>query len=227
VGNVPSDASHAELWQFFQTRPTPRMCGVVLSTNPSPYVDLDTNGVESIHLIARSNCASSRSCPLAVSLGLPNPPSALFSPARSLPRAGAFVNYLTPLHLRHAIAVSNNVALRPDDARAKKLVCRVRHQGDDARTGVGAQRLGGMHKAFVREQQARMVEAQKAIARIEAEQRLAQGQGEKADVKREEEESLGPLSPMSAGRSERETSLASIRSGSTTSSFLAKHFERR
>ncbi|TNY21558.1 YT521-B-like domain-containing protein [Rhodotorula diobovata] len=195
VGNVPSDASHAELWQFFQTRPTPRMCGVVLSTNPSPYVDLDTNGVESIHLIARSNCA--------------------------------FVNYLTPLHLRHAIAVSNNVALRPDDARAKKLVCRVRHQGDDARTGVGAQRLGGMHKAFVREQQARMVEAQKAIARIEAEQRLAQGQGEKADVKREEEESLGPLSPMSAGRSERETSLASIRSGSTTSSFLAKHFERR
>ncbi|GAA5894746.1 hypothetical protein JCM8208_006058 [Rhodotorula glutinis] len=199
VGNVPSDASHAELWQFFKTRPTPQQCGVVVSPGASPFLDLETNGVESIHLIARSNCA--------------------------------FVNYLTPLHLRHAIAVSNGVALRPDDLRAKKLVCRVRHQGDDARTGVGAQRQGGMHKAFVREQQARMVEAQKALARLELSQAQAQaqkkGENEAADEKREGEESVGPLSPLSAGRSEREMSLASIRSGSTTSSFLAKHFERR
>ncbi|GAA5927206.1 hypothetical protein JCM3775_002478 [Rhodotorula graminis] len=197
VGNVPSDASHAELWQFFKSRPTPQQCGVVVSPGASPFVDLETNGVESIHLIARSNCA--------------------------------FVNYLTPLHLRHAIAVSNGVALRPDDLRAKKLVCRVRHQGDDARTGVGAQRQGGMHKAFVREQQARMVEAQKALARLELAQPQAhkKGEDEAADDKRESEESVGPLSPVSAGHSERETSLASIRSGSTTSSFLAKHFERR
>ena len=113
--------------------------------------------------------------------------------------------------------------------RAKKLVCRVRHQADDARTGVGAQRQGGMHKAFVREQQARMVEAQKALARLELAQAQAQkkDEDEAADEKREGEESVGPLSPISAGRSEREMSLASIRSGSTTSSFLAKHFERR
>ncbi|BGP52012.1 hypothetical protein JCM10450v2_007983 [Rhodotorula kratochvilovae] len=192
VGNVPSDASHAELWQFFQTRPTPRMCGVVLSPDASPRIDLDSNGVESIHLIARSNCA--------------------------------FVNYLTPLHLRHAIAVSNNVSLRPDDTRAKKLVCRVRAPADDSRTGVGAQRLGGMHKAFVREQQARMAEAQREIVRRESERSEEEGEESAREGGRE---SAAPLSPGSEERQEREMSLASIKSGSTTSSFLAKHFERR
>ncbi|GAA6053916.1 hypothetical protein JCM3770_005332, partial [Rhodotorula araucariae] len=193
VGNVPSDASHAELWQFFQTRPTPRMCGVGLSPDASPHIDLDSNGVESIHLIARSNCA--------------------------------FVNYLTPLHLGHAIAVSNNVSLRPDDPRVKKFVCRVRAQSDDARTGVGAQRLGGMHKAFVREQQARMAEAQREIVRRESEARSEEGGGGGRDGERGA--SVGPLSPGTETRQERAMSLASIKSGSTTSSFLAKHFERR
>ncbi|GJN94102.1 hypothetical protein Rhopal_007176-T1 [Rhodotorula paludigena] len=189
VGNVPSDASHAELWQFFQTRPTPAMCGKALSPSEL-HVDLDVNGVESIHLIARSNCA--------------------------------FVNYLSSTHLYHAIDVSNGVALRPDDPRCKKLICRVRHQGDDSRSGVGAQRQGGMHKAFVREQQVRMAESQREI------------RDEVASRRESRESSVSPgiaisPSPLASpvGRTERERSLASVGSSSTTSSFLTKHFERR
>ncbi|BGP35624.1 hypothetical protein JCM10296v2_007465 [Rhodotorula toruloides] len=170
VGNVPSDASHAELWQFFQTRPTPRECGITISPNELG-VDLESTGVESIHLITRSNCA--------------------------------FVNYVSNLHLHHAIAVTNGTSLRSDDPRCKPLVCRVRKHEDDAKSGVGAQRMGGMHRAFVREQQVRMAERQREIARSEGEE--AEG------VKGRR---------MSAGAS-------SIGSTSTTSTFLAKHFERR
>jgi len=49
---VPSDASHSELWQFFVTRPSPSAVGLLSSED----VDLNSPGVESIHLIARSNC---------------------------------------------------------------------------------------------------------------------------------------------------------------------------
>lgn len=44
VGNVPSDASQEELWKFF-------------TQIPGPSGTTDDSGVESIHLISRSNCA--------------------------------------------------------------------------------------------------------------------------------------------------------------------------
>ncbi|KAH6912818.1 YT521-B-like domain-containing protein [Coprinopsis sp. MPI-PUGE-AT-0042] len=44
VGNVPSDATQEELWKFF-------------TQIPGPSGTTDDSGVESIHLISRSNCA--------------------------------------------------------------------------------------------------------------------------------------------------------------------------
>ncbi|GAA5881754.1 hypothetical protein JCM3774_000863 [Rhodotorula dairenensis] len=183
VGNVPSDASHAELWQFFQTRPTPKECGMVAIPG-AEAADLESNGVESIHLITRSNCA--------------------------------FVNYVTNLHLHHSIAVTNGISLRPDDPRAKPLLCRVRKAEDDSKSGVGAQRLGGMHKAFVRAQQLKMQQEQRAIH-------------EKSPPP-----ALDISIPPSADKGGRRKSFVSVNSSSTsigsastTSSFLSKHFERR
>lgn len=154
---------------------------------------MDSTGVESIHLITRSNCAS----PSCFSRG----DGVLMREVMG--GTGAFVNYVSNLHLHHAIAVTNGTSLRSDDPRCKPLVCRVRKHEDDAKSGVGAQRMGGMHRAFVREQQVRMAERQREIARLETEE--AEG------VKGRR---------MSAGAS-------SIGSTSTTSTFLAKHFERR
>jgi hypothetical protein len=51
----------------------------------------------------------------------------------------SFVNYVTERHLLHAIRVTNGVSLRPHDRRCKALLCRVRAQEDDAKSGVGAQ----------------------------------------------------------------------------------------
>lgn len=61
----------------------------------------------------------------------------------------AFVNYLTEAHLEHAIRVCTGLLLRPLDRRCKPLLCRVRMREDDAKSGVGAQRGSGMHKAYV------------------------------------------------------------------------------
>ena len=69
VGNVPSDSTHTELWRFFSTRPPPgppipgsleakealeaeALSGTETISNP----DYDSCGIESIHLISRSNC---------------------------------------------------------------------------------------------------------------------------------------------------------------------------
>ncbi|GAA5982689.1 hypothetical protein JCM10908_006746 [Rhodotorula pacifica] len=184
VGNVPSDASHAELWQFFQTRPTPKDCGMV-ATPGDETADLESNGVESIHLITRSNCA--------------------------------FVNYVTNLHLHHSIAVTNGVSLRPDDARAKPLVCRVRKAEDDSKSGVGAQRLGGMHTAFVRAQQLKMQQEQRALRERSPPPALDIGLSVEKGLSEKRRKSTASVNSSSV----------SIGSASTTSSFLAKHFERR
>lgn len=61
----------------------------------------------------------------------------------------AFCNYTSEAHLFHAIQVSNGLLLRPGDPRCKPLVCRVRMHEDDVKSGVGAQRGGGLHKAYV------------------------------------------------------------------------------
>ncbi|GAA5870507.1 hypothetical protein JCM1840_004784 [Sporobolomyces johnsonii] len=178
VGNVPSDASHAELWQFFMSRPSPASYGLVAKAGEYG-LDLQGTGVESIHLIARSNCA--------------------------------FINYVSDLHLQHAIAVSNGQSLRPQDNRCKNLVCRVRKQEDDTKSGVGAQRVGGMHKVFVREQRERMAASEQVIR------------------KRIEEEGQEPTNeaPRAFANRRQSSGEVSAASGSTTSSFLAKHFEKR
>ncbi|GAA5905905.1 hypothetical protein JCM6882_009066 [Rhodosporidiobolus microsporus] len=241
VGNVPSDASHAELWSFFQGRPVPSSTGVVAGEGEEG-VDLDVTGIESIHLITRSNCA--------------------------------FVNYISSLHLRHAITVSNGLSLRPSDPRCKTFLCRERKVDDDFKSGVGAQRVGGMHRSYIREQRERMGEAQRVIRAQREAQGLGSGPG---DGRREREESRESafsgfststgrgaddehdLSPTStspqravvvggavatrresvaeddgaggaqggARRQSTVSSCFSVGSGTTTSTFLAKHFERR
>ncbi|GAA6039767.1 hypothetical protein JCM8097_004212 [Rhodosporidiobolus ruineniae] len=216
VGNVPSDASHAELWQFFQTRPVPRQCGVVPLAGDEK-LDLDSTGIESIHLITRSNCA--------------------------------FVNYTSSLHLHHAIHVSNGVSLRPSDTRCKPFLCRERKSSDDVKSGVGAQRVGGMHRNYIREQRERMLEAQRALAQQVEMQKRAQAATATATAAPVPPSPISP-SPVSPSASpkallpspgapmspelvaaaevgRRASAATSIGSGSTTSSFLSKHFERR
>lgn len=56
VGNVPSDATHAEMWTFFTSRPAPRVEDLDNLGAPVSESDLDSNGVKSIHLITRTNC---------------------------------------------------------------------------------------------------------------------------------------------------------------------------
>ncbi|GAA5991521.1 hypothetical protein JCM5350_005195 [Sporobolomyces pararoseus] len=175
VGNVPSDASHSELWQFFITRPPPSAVGLLSNED----IDLDSPGVESIHLIARSNCA--------------------------------FVNYISNLHLQHAISISNGLSLRPNDTRCKALLCRVRKEEDESKTGVGAQRVGGIHKAFVKLQRERMNESEQILRH------------------KIQEEGAEPKSAATKAFEERRhsSSGASVGTTSTTSSFLTKHFEKR
>lgn len=58
VGNVPSDATHDELWQFLSRTPTPPAPGAPdASTSASGSPDDTWDGVMSIFLISRSNCA--------------------------------------------------------------------------------------------------------------------------------------------------------------------------
>ncbi|KAJ7152283.1 YT521-B-like domain-containing protein [Mycena crocata] len=61
----------------------------------------------------------------------------------------AFVNYDTEAHLQAAIERFNGVSLRPDP-RCARLVCRVRHKGEDLRAGVGGQRGIGLHRGWVK-----------------------------------------------------------------------------
>ena len=129
VGNVPSDATHAELWRFFASRPPPgrpspaesafELTTAMGDSEAAEAVDVDYDqcGIESIHLISRSNCC--------------------------------FVNVVSRRHLEHMIRVCNGLSLRPADPRCKPLLCRVRKADDDTKTGVGAQRGRNMHKEWI------------------------------------------------------------------------------
>ncbi|KAH8925271.1 hypothetical protein BT69DRAFT_1146492 [Atractiella rhizophila] len=58
VGNLPSDSSHTELWSFFTSRPPPPNHPLVpVEAFQNGSSDMNPSGVESIHLISRSNCA--------------------------------------------------------------------------------------------------------------------------------------------------------------------------
>ncbi|KAG0149312.1 hypothetical protein CROQUDRAFT_653888 [Cronartium quercuum f. sp. fusiforme G11] len=163
VGNVPNDASHEELWKFFAGPPT-------TGSPQSPT----SAGVESIHLISRSNCA--------------------------------FVNYLSDDHLQQAILACNGKSLRAFDPRCKPLVCRVRKVEDNVKSGVGAQRIGGMHRSWVRKTQPAPPPLPPALS---------------APVT---EDAFKRTSSASTFHS---NGTASAGTASTSSSFLAKHFPRR
>ncbi|KAJ1310085.1 hypothetical protein OPQ81_006833 [Rhizoctonia solani] len=141
VGNVPSDATHDELWSFFNQDTTAREpivhTGPVRTLLPPASANKDTgatdpspqpsHGVSSVFLISRSNCA--------------------------------FVNYEEEVYLNRAVSFFNGRPLRPQDPRCPRLVCRVRRKDDDLRAGVGGQRGMGIHARWVQEQERRMDEA--------------------------------------------------------------------
>ncbi|KAI0369368.1 hypothetical protein BV20DRAFT_358869 [Pilatotrama ljubarskyi] len=137
TGNVPSDATHDELWRFFNSPPSPGSSVGPTSTHSAPAGPAGSSsssssdslygGVSSIFLIARSNCA--------------------------------FVNFQSEPHLQAAIRHFNGVPLRPNDPRCPRLVCRVRAREDDLKAGVGAQRGAGMHMRWVRDKKEREREA--------------------------------------------------------------------
>lgn len=234
VGNVPSDATHAELWRFFSSRPppatNPRFAHFLAKSPGSPTsasasvsatgelggADLHTTGIDSIHLIQKSNCA--------------------------------FVNYASDVHLQHSIEVSNGVPLRPLDPKCKELVCRVRKKDEDAKSGVGAQRIGGMHKDFVREQVKEKREQRERDRECEIDR--TSGPEDDADrvgssrpgtgstdapssrsaedgTKGHQHSSVQQQQHQHAHRHSTSSTLRSISTTSTTSSFLAKHFEKR
>ncbi|CAE6347905.1 unnamed protein product [Rhizoctonia solani] len=139
VGNVPSDASHDELWSFFNQDTTARepiaATGPTRTLLPPAPVDKSeietggtsaehSHGVSSVFLISRSNCA--------------------------------FVNYEEEVYLNRAVSFFNGRPLRPKDSRCPRLVCRVRRKDDDLRAGVGGQRGMGMHTRWVLDQERRM-----------------------------------------------------------------------
>lgn len=58
AGNVPSDATHDELWRFFNRTPLPSPVSPLLSSASDAASQASAHGgVSSIHLISRSNCA--------------------------------------------------------------------------------------------------------------------------------------------------------------------------
>ncbi|KAK4701648.1 hypothetical protein P7C70_g4585, partial [Phenoliferia sp. Uapishka_3] len=204
VGNVPTDASHVELWRFFALRPVPASSPPYASKKDEyPDIDLESTGVESIHLIGRSNCD-------------------FFPPLRNIIPSlthdlspGPFVNYATDLHLQHSIAVSHNVSLRPFDPRCKELVCRVRKQGEDSKSGVGAQRTGGMHVLWATK-----------TALKEENEASGGGAGGKTTKSVTGAEENKTAEGMRRG-SEASSGGKSNSTSSTTSSFLTRYFPKR
>ncbi|KAH9807722.1 YT521-B-like domain-containing protein, partial [Melampsora americana] len=168
VGNVPNDASHEELWKFFSG-----------PQSSSLHPNQSASGVESIHLISRSNCA--------------------------------FVNYISQAHLQHAISICNGKTLRPFDPRSKPLVCRVRNPEDNVKSGVGAQRIGGMHRTWIR---------QTHSSPIHQDQKNHQSSPRSA-INDEQCKRTSSTSTFNSNKTN------STGTASTTSSFLSKHFPRR
>ena len=125
VGNVPSDSNHAELWRFFTTRPPPPASAVAHDSSLAEL--LSTPGVESIHLISRSNCAFVN-----------------YSSAAHLDHA---------IRVCHNVPLRPG----DPRTMGKDLVCRIRRKDDDTKTGVGAQRAPGqrVHHQNVQHQQDR------------------------------------------------------------------------
>ncbi|PSS06581.1 hypothetical protein PHLCEN_2v3639 [Hermanssonia centrifuga] len=124
AGNVPSDATHDELWRFFNSSPSPLSSSSVrplpLPNTSIASVDSVYGGVSSVFLIQRSNCA--------------------------------FINFQSEEHLQAAINHFNGQPLRVSDSRCPRLVCRVRAREDDLKAGVGGQRGSGIHVRWIKDQ---------------------------------------------------------------------------
>ncbi|KAF9017528.1 hypothetical protein BDZ89DRAFT_1022147 [Hymenopellis radicata] len=172
VGNVPSDASHDELWRFF---------------NQS---DGDARiGVMSIFLISRSSCA--------------------------------FVNYESEANLQQAIGQFNAKALRPNDPRCPRLVCRVRQKDDDLKAGVGGQRGMGLHTKWVKQQKEKGKAKETEETNLDASDDSPSASSSRLSV---------PPALPSDEDSPARPALQSSNSGSfgsTTSSVLTKYFPKR
>jgi len=123
------------------------------------------------------------------------------------------VNYVSNLHLQHAIGVANGTSLRPHDPRIKPLVARERKREEDVKSGVGAQRVGGMHHAYVKK-----IEDDKAGGTVP----LSPSAPSTASP-------TSPTSPTSVQGGKRLSigTSHSLSTCSTTSSFLGKHFAKR
>lgn len=119
VGNVPSDATHDEVWRFFNQPPDPSLEDSLHDYSRGNH----QSGVLSVFLISRSCCA--------------------------------FVNFDSEVRLQQTIRRFNGKALRPDDPRCLRLVCRVRRKDDDLKAGVGGQRGMGVHSRWIKEQKAK------------------------------------------------------------------------
>lgn len=199
VGNVPSDATHSELWRFFFSRPSPgppisgsseevetMQSEAMHLTADDPRPDYDAVGIDSIHLISRSNCC--------------------------------FVNMASKRQLDHAIKVSHGLSLRPHDPRCKPLVCRVRKKDDDNKTGVGAQRGKGMHQAWAAEKAKEKAQAEGEVKREGVSNMTEDGISVTSPA---------PDSDIHPRRNGSVSTNHSVSTSSTTSSFLQRHFPKR
>ncbi|CAE6509388.1 unnamed protein product [Rhizoctonia solani] len=227
VGNVPSNATHDDLWSFFNQDTTAREPVVPTSQGrpsllPRVPADNDTSvggantdqshGVSSVFLISRSNCA--------------------------------FVNYEEEEYLNRAVSFFNGRSLRPQDPRCPRLVCRVRRKDDDLRAGVGGQRGMGMHARWVQEQERRMGEAATSGTGAENKDTVVDDPATSPSTYLEAASSSGSSPSIPApiddvhklpadllGRPHagdpKDYSVAHSGSGSTNSSFLTRNFPKR
>lgn len=129
-GNVPSDATLEELWEFFSSIPENFSASVVSSgtaadepneaTGPACVYETDNPaGILSIFIISRSSCA--------------------------------FVNYASREHLEKACAYFHGRPLRTKSS-CPRMVCRPRKLEDAEYAGVAAQRGKGVHTNWFRHQ---------------------------------------------------------------------------
>jgi hypothetical protein len=174
AGNVPADATHDELWRFFN------------QIQDQPAASSVQPGVVSIFLISRSCCA--------------------------------FVNFETEAQLQGAIARFHGKALRPDDPRCPRLVCRMRRKDDDLKAGVGGQRGQGVHTRWVKDQKIKGGESgRETISTPSSPHNLTHGMSALSVSSDEEgaKQHTGKYSSSSGSYA------------STNSSILVRHFPRR
>lgn len=123
-GNVPQNATVEELWELFSRLPSASAGG---QANPSEDCDsFDAAAADADHGVLSIFIISRSNC--------------------------AFVNYASPAHLERAVAHFHGKAVRPQDPRCPKLVCRIRKKDDEAQAGVAGQRNRGIHVAWLKEQ---------------------------------------------------------------------------